>query len=262
MTTRLRDHCDSRILLRDRVGPLDPGGSGWFISGRSRHRLRDLRPVRYPLPIHFDWSDRSRRPPGKRSPWEAPADETSPVSRQRHGRPLQRRHGRPARTATIARSKFPDDAHRSRRMGSSSTTPADPDHQFVVGWDALIYPALAVGEPANLDEDILKLADSNHLPIGPRPGDGPYDRLPAGSCRFSLSGTSRSIRQIGIASIGFWSTQFTHDVSGLPACSGSGRVDLAETLFAAATPWTTQGASNQPDQLRIQFARNPGSRLP
>lgn len=101
--------------------------------------------------------------------------------------------------------------------------------RFVVGWDAVVRPAVSVGAPADLDRDIQVLADRIRL---------------AHQAAAAEAKTNRLDRPVPY----WWSGP---DDRGGPAVeSGSalkvcvllrlGRADLAETLFAAATPWTPE----------------------
>ena len=102
---------------------------------------------------------------------------------------------------------------------------ADIPGRFVICWDGLVYPALTVGDPADLDRDIKELAEvlkqvkagtvQNRFDEGsywgfPRPRGG----------GFGISGVD--------------------DQTPIKFCLllRLGRADLAETLFAAGTTWT------------------------
>ncbi len=61
--------------------------------------------------------------------------------------------------ASIAGSRLAQYA-RTNARGFVLPERGDTPGRFVVCWDGLIYPALSVGEPADLDRDIQDLAAS------------------------------------------------------------------------------------------------------
>ena len=105
---------------------------------------------------------------------------------------------------------------------------ADITGRFVVGWDGLVYPALTVGGPADLDRDIndlaAKLKKSRESQtgcygqperfLGYRPRRDPLATVP----RVSI----------------------LHSPIKLCLLLRLGRADLAEALFAAGTTWTPE----------------------
>ena len=103
---------------------------------------------------------------------------------------------------------------------------ADTPGRFVVCWDGLIYPAVTVGEPADLDRDIKDLAA--HLKRTREAG--PSNRFMPGG----LLGLPRGRARIttGVAGV--------DNQSPIKICLllRLGRADLAEALFAAGTTWT------------------------
>ena len=114
--------------------------------------------------------------------------------------------------------------------------PARPDKRFVVGWNGITYPALSVGEPADLAADILKLA--NQLTVDrAKNGDGPGGLSKFRSSRSRLFGPFGGLILRSASAAHF-------SMSQICLLLRLGRVDLAETLFAAATPWTTQGTQS------------------
>ncbi|WP_406698713.1 hypothetical protein V5E97_07485 [Singulisphaera sp. Ch08] len=99
----------------------------------------------------------------------------------------------------------------------------DTPGRFVVCWDGQVYPALTVGEPADLDRDIRDLAASleRMRQAPPRYRRGGYWGFPQeGQNSFGVAGVMNP-SPIKIC---------------LLLCYG--RADLAETLFAAGTAWT------------------------
>ena len=102
---------------------------------------------------------------------------------------------------------------------------ADTPGRFVVCWDGLIYPALTVGEPADLDRDIKDLVAhmKRTREAGPsnRSMQWVYWDFPGeGQNPYGVAGVSNS--------------------SPIKICLllRLGRADLAESLFAAGTTWT------------------------
>jgi hypothetical protein len=102
---------------------------------------------------------------------------------------------------------------------------ADTPGRFVIGWDGLVYPALTIGDPADLDRDIVELADHLKRSRGARDPNR-FDR--GGSWGFPRQGQDYH----GIAGV--------EDHSPIKLCLllRLGRADLAEVLFAAGTTWT------------------------
>ncbi len=112
---------------------------------------------------------------------------------------------------------------------------ADLAGRFVVCWDGLVYPALTVGAPADLDHDMNDLA-----------------------AEFKKSRENRKGARESWSA--FWDTadEGPHDRSTTGVDSRSpiklclllrlGRADLAEALFAAATAWT-------PEARGLDFSR-------
>ena len=88
--------------------------------------------------------------------------------------------------------------------------------RFVVGWNGMIYPAITVGEKADLDADVRALA-------APKPG---------------AEGAGRRAQPM------YWFDQTPGPTLESPSrikvvmLLGIGRADLAETLFAAWTGWS------------------------
>ena len=104
---------------------------------------------------------------------------------------------------------------------------ADTPGRFVVCWDGLVYPAVTVGEPADLERDINDLAASMK---GSREAEK-SNRYPQGvSWGFPTEGRNYP----GLAGV--------DDHSPIKLCLllRLGRADLAETLFAAGTTWTPE----------------------
>ena len=104
---------------------------------------------------------------------------------------------------------------------------ADAPGRFVVCWDGLVYPALTVGDPADLDRDINDLAASMR-----RARDSEKTNRNPGYVSWGLPTEGRSYS--GLAGV--------NDHSPIKLCLllRLGRADLAETLFAAATTWTPE----------------------
>ncbi len=102
---------------------------------------------------------------------------------------------------------------------------ADMPGRFVVCWDGLVYPALTVGDPADLDRDIEELAEAlKQVKAGTvqnRFDEGSYWGFPRPrGGGFGISGVD------------------DHTPIKLCLLLRLGRADLAETLFAAGSTWT------------------------
>ncbi|WP_435006863.1 hypothetical protein P12x_004324 [Tundrisphaera lichenicola] len=102
---------------------------------------------------------------------------------------------------------------------------SDVPGRFVVCWDGLLYPALTIGEPADLDRDIRDLADS----LRQAKEAAKTDRFARGAY-WGFRGKGQDYT--GIAGV--------QNTSPIKLCLllRLGRADLAESLFAAGTPWT------------------------
>ena len=102
---------------------------------------------------------------------------------------------------------------------------ADAPGRFVVCWDGLVYPALTVGAPANLDRDVNDLATKLKQA---READKASPFNPGVSWSFS----NERHHHFGFSGI--------DDRSPIKLCLllRLGRADLAESLFAAGTSWT------------------------
>ena len=185
-------------------------------------------------PIHFD-GPKIPPPPRQNSPWEVPQTKlprfliTATTDLFTAGMADPR--GCDYRSVEIG------DFSASKTHGFVFNNPDQPGRQFVVGWNGIIYPALSVGEPADLAADIVQLANkltAERSKTGNAGGGRPEFRASRSSFLSGFGGsTSRSAS----------ATNF----SMFQVCLllRLGRVDLAETLFAAATPWTTQEAQSK-----------------
>jgi hypothetical protein len=117
---------------------------------------------------------------------------------------------------------------------------ADASGRFVVCWDGLVYPALTVGAPANLDSDVNDLAAK--LKQGRDAGEA--TRFNPGVCwSFSNERPSR----FGFSGV--------DDRSPIKLCLllRLGRADLAESLFAAGTSWTPAGRVRDLTDYHISY---------
>ena len=119
--------------------------------------------------------------------------------------------------------------------------PDHPDRRFVVGWDALIYPALQVGDAADLAADMTQLADTiqekRAAILAETPGElGPFEVARSNHLQRPTPHLST------LATV--------TDASSLKICLllRLGRADLAERLCAAGTSWT-------PDDPRSSLTR-------
>ena len=119
--------------------------------------------------------------------------------------------------------------------------PGHPDHQFVVGWDALIYPALRVGDAADLDADLTQLADTIQEKRTAILAETPNGIGPFQVARWNTS--PRGYRALPTLAT-------VTAASPLKVCLllRLGRVDLAERLCVAGTSWT-------PDDPRSSLTR-------
>jgi hypothetical protein len=97
--------------------------------------------------------------------------------------------------------------------------------RFVVCWDGLVYPAVTIGDPADLDRDIKNLAA--HLKETRESPD--FHRFP--QVLWSLPSERQGSYGAGV-----------DDRSPIKLCMllRLGRAELAETLFAAGTTWTPE----------------------
>ncbi len=117
---------------------------------------------------------------------------------------------------------------------------ADAPGRFVICWDGLVYPALTVGAPADLDRDVHELAAS----LKQAHDDAQSNRFNQG---FSWS-FSRD-RRIPFGAVG------VNDNSPLKLCLllRLGRADLAEALFAAGTTWTPDARARDLTDYGISY---------
>lgn len=105
--------------------------------------------------------------------------------------------------------------------------------RFVITWDGVIYPAISVGPPADLDKDVRTLAETmkreRAAPVAknanPFEGRGQFTSTHVNEYRWDSGGPS------GV-----------NGRSALKVCLllRLGRADLAEALFAAGTTWTPE----------------------
>lgn len=104
---------------------------------------------------------------------------------------------------------------------------ADVAGRFVVGWNGLVYPALTVGEPADLDSDVRELAEA----IRKTPENQRGGRFPAVGARSIFYSAGDFDGGAGADSRG-----------AIKLCMllRLGRADLAEAIFAAGTTWTSE----------------------
>ena len=104
--------------------------------------------------------------------------------------------------------------------------------RFAVGWDGVVYPASSVGAPADLEKDIRSLADSLR------------QQREAATAGQATAFPSRGYWWSGTPGRGPSSVE---DGSPLKLCLllRLGRADLAESLFASATPWTPAEADGR-----------------
>ncbi len=116
-----------------------------------------------------------------------------------------------------------------KRKGHAFVLPkrADVPGRYAVCWNGLVYPTRIVGEPANLENDIQKLA--THLKQArEKAGDlGQFARRPSWSFPWDNRNNDFLVGD---------------DYSPIKLCLllRLGRADLAESLFAAATNWTPE----------------------
>jgi len=111
--------------------------------------------------------------------------------------------------------------------------PPGEANRFAIGWDGVVYPAIAVGEAADLGADIRSLAAA--LKAGRERAEAEGNARGGGAPGFT--GLTRGwFRPAGAKLIGPASVE---TASALKVCLllRLGRADLAESLFAAATPW-------------------------
>ena len=104
---------------------------------------------------------------------------------------------------------------------------ADVPGRFVVCWNGLVYPALTVGEPADLDRDIRDLADK----LRKERNDEKSNRYRQGVYwDFPREGQN------------YFGPAGVDDHSPIKLCLllRLGRADLAEAVFAAGTAWTPE----------------------
>ena len=200
-------------------------------------QAQGFRPV--PTTVHFDGAS-IPPPPRQGSPWEAP--------------PTQLPQFLITATADLCDAGMADPRgceYRAVEIGDDEPVathgfvfndPDHPDRWFVVGWDALVYPALQVGDAVDLDGDIGELAESiradraalaaQAFPGGPaiRPFQVAYSGRP-----------SPILRPLATVK----------DSSALKVCLllRSGRADLAERLYAA-------GTSGKPDDPQPTSTRS------
>jgi len=117
---------------------------------------------------------------------------------------------------------------------------ADTPGRFVVCWDGQVYPALTVGDPADLDRDINDLA-----------GNLKRTREAGKSNRFDRGvfwGFPREGQDYyGLAGV--------DDYSPIKLCLllRLGRADLAEALFAAGTTWTPEPRARDLTDYQISY---------
>ncbi len=117
---------------------------------------------------------------------------------------------------------------------------ADTPGRFVVCWDGLVYPALTVGDPADLDGDIKDLAAN--LKRMREPG-GPNRSHQGVSWGFPRGGQD------------YYGAAGVSDHSPIKLCLllRLGRADLAESLFAAGTTWTPEPRARDLTDYRISY---------
>ncbi|WP_435016305.1 hypothetical protein TA3x_003869 [Tundrisphaera sp. TA3] len=102
--------------------------------------------------------------------------------------------------------------------------------RFAVGWDGVVYPALAVGAAADLDADMRTLAEAVRKGRESTPGPD----------RFGHAGGFVAGSRFGLRFFGEGGPEGVESRSPLKVCLllRLGRADLAESLFAAGTTWT------------------------
>jgi hypothetical protein len=112
--------------------------------------------------------------------------------------------------------------------------------RFVVWWDGLVYPALTVGEPADLDRDINDLA-SRLKQMRDAAKTSQYDQ-----------GVDWSFPSDGQ---GFPARGNLEDRSPIKLCLllRLGRADLAEVLFAAGTSWIPEPRARDLTDYQISY---------
>jgi len=117
---------------------------------------------------------------------------------------------------------------------------ADTPGRFVVCWDGLVYPALTVGGPADLDRDIHDLA-----------ADLKRKREAGKPAPFYL-GVNWGFPREGQDYYGFAGVQNQSPIK-LCLLLRLGRADLAEALFAAGTTWTPEPRAHDLTDYQISY---------
>ena len=117
---------------------------------------------------------------------------------------------------------------------------ADAPGRFAVCWDGLVYPAVTVGDPADLDRDVNDLA----VNLKRTREAGESNRFGRGvSWGFPRERQS------------YYSTAGVDDHSPIKLCLllRLGRADLAEALFASGTTWTPGPRARDLTDYKISY---------
>ena len=117
--------------------------------------------------------------------------------------------------------------------------------RFAISWDGVVYPALSVGAPADLDKDIRTIAESMKRDRAAGAGQANHFELPGGFG--SPWSRGRMFGQSGPAAI--------ESRSPLRLCLllRLGRGDLAEELFSAGTTWKPEAQGRDLTDYHISY---------
>ena len=131
------------------------------------------------------------------------------------------------------------------RKARGFVLPERPDvpGRFFVAWDGLVYPALTVGEPADLDADVrglVKVVRKNREASEANPR-----RWYGGGYLWGFPGDRQG--SFGISGVD------DHSPVKLALLLRIGRADLAEALFAAGTTWTPAPRVRDLTDYRISY---------
>ncbi|MEJ7636663.1 MAG: hypothetical protein WKF75_01430 [Singulisphaera sp.] len=116
---------------------------------------------------------------------------------------------------------------------------ADTPGRFAVCWDGQVYPAMTVGDPADLDGDIKDLAAN-------------LKRMREAGANRSDQGVSWGFPREGQK---YYGAAGVSDHSPIKLCLllRLGRADLAEALFAAGTAWTPEPRARDLTDYKISY---------
>ena len=177
-------------------------------------------------------------PPGQGQPWTAPATKLPKFLVNATGVLFEQGVADPRgceyRQVEIGRGSI-DKVH-----GFVLPEQAGTPGRFAVWWDGQIYPALSVGEPADLDRDVNDLAA--HLKRTRETANRKrFDR----EVDWSFPTPERTVRDL----------RGVDDSSPIKICLllRLGRADLAEALFAAGTSWTPEPRARDLTDYHISY---------